>query len=316
MKKVLFIGGSLNQTNMMFQVAQALPEYACWFTPYYSDGIVQRAAEAGWLDFTILGGAHQRATKQFFSEKNVLLDTKGQHPDYDLVVTCSDLIIPKNIRSKNIILVQEGMMTPENLTYRIVRGLHLPRYLGNTAMTGLSHAYQKFCVASEGFRDLFVRKGIPAEKIIVTGIPNFDNLSEYAQNDFPHRDFVLGATSSLRESWQYENRKAFIRRVLEVAEGRPVIFKLHPNENHPRAIAEIERYAPGALVLPSGNINPMIANCSAMVTKFSSVLLVALGLGKAVYSDLDPVLAETLRPVQNGGTSARHIADVCRSFLE
>ena len=31
----------------------------------------------------------------------------------------------------------------------------------------------KFCVASEGYRDLFISKGVKPEKIYVTGIPNF-----------------------------------------------------------------------------------------------------------------------------------------------
>lgn len=313
-KKILFIGGSLNQTKMMYQVAAQLQEYDCWFSPYYGDGLVQTAAENGLLDFTILGGSHMQATKIFFETRQVQVDYKGERNRYDLVVTCSDLIVPRNIRHLPIVLVQEGMVTPENIVYHIVRSLGLPRYLGNTSMTGLSHAYVRFCVASEGFKTLFVRKGIAAQKIEVTGIPNFDNLGEYAANDFPHRDFVLGATSCLRESGQFENRRAFIEKVLDVAAGRPVIFKLHPNENHRRATQEIARFASGSIVLDSGNINPMIANCSAMVTKFSSVLLVALGMGKQVYSDIEPAIAETLRPLQNGGTSAHRIAGICREY--
>lgn len=314
-EKILFIGGSLNQTKITFQIAQQLPEYECWFSPYYGDGLVQRMAEYGWLDFTILGGTHKNATDHFLAEKTVRLDYKGQKNQYDLVVTCSDLIVPKNIRTKNIILVQEGMTTPENWVFHAVRGLRLPRYLGNTAMTGLSHAYRQFCVASEGFKELFVRKGVQPEKIAVTGIPNFDNLGLYSRNDFPHHNFILGATSCLRESGQYENRTRFIARVLDLAAGRPVIFKLHPNENHVRAVAEIRQHAPGALVYTNGDINPMIANCAAMVTKFSSVLLVALGMDKPVYSDLDTASIDRFRPVQNGGTSARNIADICRTYL-
>ena len=314
-KKILFIGGSLNQTTMMFRIAQALPEYEHSFSSYYGDGLVRLLAKSGLLDFTILGGGARRATETFFSENKLGTDHYGKRNDFDLVVTCSDLIVPKNIRNKPIVLVQEGMMTPENIVYHVVKNLNLPRYLGNTSMTGLSHAYQKFCVASEGFKEMFVRKGISPDKIAVTGIPNFDDLEQYHQNDFPYRDFVLGATSSLREAFQYEDRPAFIRKVLLVADGRRIVFKLHPNENHTRALREIEHHAPGAMTFTSGNINPMIANCTAMVTKYSSVMLVALGLGKLVYSDLEPAFAEQLRPVQNGGTSARLIADICRHYL-
>lgn len=315
-KSILFICGSLNQTKMMHQVALQLPEQDCWFSCYYGDGMVQRAAESGFLDFTILGGNHMRSTLEYLVKNQIqTLDYKGRQRNYDLVVTCSDLIVPKNIRSKNIILVQEGMLTPENLLYHLVRRLRLPRYLGNTSMTGLSHAYRRFCVASEGFQEIFIRKGIAPEKIAVTGIPNFDQLGQYAKNDFPYQGYILGATSSLRESWQYENRRQFIRWVLNVAAGRPVIFKLHPNENLVRAAREIKQYAPGNEIFTSGDINPMIANCTAMVTKYSSVLMVALGMDKQVYSDIDPAFVKKLRPVQNNGTSAQRIADICKEYL-
>lgn len=314
-KKILFIGGSLNQTTMMFRVARELPEYEHWFTPYYADGWVKRLAQNGFLDFTILAGGARRATETFFSENKVKVDYRGERHDYDLVVTCTDMFIPRNIRHKPIILVQEGMLTPENWVYHTVKNLGLPRYLGNTSMTGLSHAYQKFCVAAEGFKEIFVRKGVDPDRIAVTGIPNFDDLEQYKQNDFPYHAYILGATSCLRESYQFEDRPAFIRKVLDVADGRQVIFKLHPNENHSRALREIEHHAPGAITYTGGNIHHMIANCTAMVTKYSSVLLVALGMDKPVYSDLDPSVAASLRPVQNGGASARRIADICRQYL-
>ena len=48
---------------------------------------------------------------------------------YDLVVTCSDLVVPKNIRHGRVVLVQEGMTDPENMAYYLVKYLGLPRYL-------------------------------------------------------------------------------------------------------------------------------------------------------------------------------------------
>jgi hypothetical protein len=213
------------------------------------------------------------------------------------------------------VLVQEGMTDPENWRYRLVRTFGLPRWLANTSMTGLSHAYRAFCVASEGYAELFRRKGVAPERIEVTGIPNFDDCASFLPNAFPHRGYVLGATSCLRESWKSEDRRAFLRRCLEIANGRPLLFKLHPNENHARARREIERAAPHALVFESGNTNHMVANCDVLVTRYSSVVYVALALGKEVHSDLDTVTLRRLMPTQNGGSSARRIANVCRRFL-
>jgi hypothetical protein len=314
-RRVLFIGGSLNQTTMLHAIARELAEHECVFSPYYADGLLRRAAERGWLDFTILGGRPRAATEAFLRDAGATLDTYGEGGTPDLVVTSTDLIVQRNVRGRPLLLVQEGMTDPEDWRYRLVRGLSLPRWLANTSMTGLSKAYLAFCVASEGYAELFRRKGMPPERIVVSGIPNFDHCSSYLRNDFAHRGYVLGATSCLRETWKPEDRVAFLRRCLRVADGRPLLFKLHPNEDHARARREIERVAPRALVFETGNTNHMVANCDALVTRYSSVVYVALALGKQIHSDLDTLLLRRLMPLQNGGTSARRIADECRRLL-
>lgn len=313
--KVLFICGSMNQTTIIHQISQHLDDCERSFTPFYSDGPIDYAVKAGWLDFTVMGGQARTKTEQFLLNNNCNIDYKGGSHDYDLVVTCSDLIVPFNIRNKPVVLVQEGMTDPENFKYHLVKTLKLPRYLGNTSMSGLSHAYEKFCVASEGYRQLFIGKGVDPDKLEVTGVPNFDHVDRLRDNDFPHKNYVLAATSHLRETKKYENRKKFIHRVLDIADGRDVIFKLHPNEKHDRAIREIKKHAPGCEILTEGNTDHMIANCDALVTRYSTVLLVALALGKPVYSDLDPDFMQSLTPIQNGGSSARKIASICRKLL-
>ena len=314
-RRVLFIGGSFNQTTMLHAVARELREHECVFSLCYADGLLRWAAEHGWLDFTILGGRPQAMSEAFLRDSGAPLDRHGEGGIPDLVVTATDLIVQRNVAGRPMVLVQEGMTDPEDWRYRLVRALGLPRWLANTSMTGLSHAYRAFCVASEGHADLFRRKGVAPERIEVTGIPNFDDCAAFRRNDFPHRGYVLGATSCLRETWKPEDRRAFLRHCLEIADGRPLLFKLHPNENHARARREIERAAPGARVFESGNTNHMIANCDVLVTRYSSVLLVALALGKEVHCDLDAGTLRRLMPIQNGGSSARRIADVCRRFL-
>ena len=79
---------------------------------------------------------------------------------------------------------------------------------------------------------------------MVTGIPNFDDCRRFAASDFPHRGFALVCTSDARETWKRDNREAFLRRAVEIAAGRPLFVKLHPNENAPRAESEIARWAP------------------------------------------------------------------------
>ena len=313
--KILFICGSLNQTTMMHKIARHLPEFEHHYTPYYSDGFIDVLARNGLLDFSILGGEFRRQTEQYLNENFLSIDYRGVAHNYDLGLTCCDLLVPKNISTNRLILVQEGMTDPENLAYYLVKWLKLPRYLASTSTTGLSDAYNVFCVASEGYREHFERKGVKPEKLVVTGIPNFDNCAEWLKNDFPYKNFVLVATSDSRETFKIENRKKFIDQAVEIAAGRQLIFKLHPNEIVDRATLEINRYAPGAIVFSKGNINKMIANCDVLITRFSTVVYVGIALGKEVYSEFNLESLYRLAPIQNGGTSAHNIANVCRSLF-
>jgi hypothetical protein len=317
-KTVLCIGGSLNQTSMVHAVAtQLMDDYDCWFTPFYPDAGLQSVLHrAGALKFCIMGGQFLAQTQRYLQEHDLQVDYGGRRHDYDLVITTTDLIVQRNIRRKPLVLIQEGMTDPENLMFHLVKHVGLPRYLASTATTGLSDAYQVFCVASEGYRDFFVRKGVRPEKIVVTGIPNFDNSARFCHNRFPHQRYVLAATSDTRETFKRDDRGRFIAHCLEIAAGRPLIFKLHPNENVARSTREIHDLAPHALVLAGGNTGEMVANCDVLITQYSSVAFIGLALGKEVHSYFDVAELRRLLPIQNGGTSHRQIATVCRRLLE
>lgn len=312
--KILLICGSLNQTTMMHQISRHLAGFDCYFTPFYADGFLDEFQRRNLLDFTILGGKHRRNTLEYLKRERLQVDEGGQSRSYDIVLTCTDLIIQQNISGKKMVLVQEGMTEPEGLRYHLARTFGLPRYLANTSATGLSDAYNLFCVASPGYRKLFIQKGVRPEKIAVTGIPNFDHFNQYKKNDFPYHHYVLAATSNSREVFKPDNRVEFIRKVVNIAAGRRILFKLHPNENEIRARAEIERYAPGALIFEDGNIHHMVANCDVLVTQTSSVTFIGLALDKEVHSDLNLKQLRALMPIQNEGTSAYLIADFCRQL--
>jgi hypothetical protein len=315
-KRVLFICGSINQTTQMEQIAANLPDYSCHFTPYYGDTVLGLCCRMGLAEFSVMGKKLSRRCLEYLTSRGLPTDPKGRTWTYDLIITCSDLVIPKNVAGKVTILVQEGMTDPENLLYRLVRRFRfLPRWLASTAATGLSDRYNFFCVASAGYRDLFIRKGVKPDKLVVTGIPNFDNCAKYLDNQFPHRNFVLVCTSDGRETFKADDRKALIRKAVSIAGGRKLIFKLHPNENSRRAASEIARYAPRALVYSSGSAEEMVANCDVLVTEYSSTAYVGLALGKEVHSYFDIEELKALLPIQNRA-AASNVAEVCRSLLE
>jgi hypothetical protein len=314
-KKILFICGSLNQTTQMHQIARELPEHDHAYTPYYGHGSIELLRRARCLEFTVLGFKLRRRCLDYLERHQLPLDFHGLAGDYDLVLTCSDLIVPKNIRKRPVILVQEGILDPAGLPFHLCRRLKvLPLWLAGTSTTGLSGRYERFCVASAGYRDLFVANGARGERIVVTGIPNFDDCKRYERNDFPYRNYVLVCSSDARETFKRDDRREFIGRCLAVAAGRQLIFKLHPNENAARATREIKALAPEALVYSSGCAEEMIANCDVLITQYSSTVFVGVALGKEVYSYNDLAEVRRLLPLQNR-SAARNIAAVCRELL-
>jgi hypothetical protein len=300
----------------MHQISRQLPKYEHSFSPYYCDGLHEILRKIGLMEFTIIGNKLAKICRMYLQNHNLPIDYKGKNRPYDLVVTCSDVYLQKNIRKDKVVLVQEGITDAESVLFRLVKRFRfLPRWLAGTSATGLSDGYHAFCVASNGYREFFIRKGARPEKIIVTGIPNFDNCQRYCSNDFPHRHYVLVCTSPLREIFQGEDRKAFLRKAVEIAAGRQLIIKLHPNENEERAIREIRWHAPGAMVFTTGSAEEMIANCDVLITRFSSTAFVGIALGKETHSDFDMDELRRLMPVQND-SAALNIANVCRRFLE
>jgi hypothetical protein len=313
--RVLFICGSINQTTQMHQIAQQLTECDCYFSTYFDDGYPETLKRLRLTETTPLGYKLSARALAYLQRHNLALDLEGRNGPYDLVLTCSDLLVPGRIRRSPIVLVQEGMTDPEGLFYRIWRKYPwFPRWLAGTAVTGLSDLYTRFCVASDGYKRHFVSKGANPDKIVVTGIPNFDNCRRFLDNTFPLRDYVLVCTSDIRETFGREDREALIAKAVRIANGRLLIFKLHPNERPGRATREIERFAPDARIYATGPTEEMIANCSVLITRFSSTAYVGLALGKEVYSDFDIEDLHHKMPIQTG-RAAEAIAAVCRGLM-
>ena len=319
-KKILFTIGSPNQASQMHQIASLLPDYDCYFSQLYSNHPVIRIAKRmGLLDTTILAGEFKRKGDAYLEKHRLRNDYARSiyRNSYDLVLLCTDVLVTKELRQMKTVWVQEGMTDPITPWGRWTHGLGLPGYFAkNTAFNGSSNICDIYCAASEGYKDQFNQRGTDISRIVVTGIPNYDNAAVFLNNDFPHRGYVLVATSDIRETFNTEDRPAFIRHCVRIAGNRQLIFKLHPNEKKDRAVPEIKENAPGALIYTEGNTEHMIANCSELITQYSTVVYIGIALGKKVHSYFDVELLKRLAPVQNEGRSAYHIADVCRHYIE
>lgn len=324
-KKILFLIGSPNQTTQMHQIASELAEFDCYFSQLYYDGpwlpLYHTVLQLGLLEKTIVSGYLKQHGDRYLAEHGLRNDYKAAiySNKYDLVVACSDLILPQSLLdSTKTVFVQEGMTDQITWWSRVIKALKLPPTLAvGTSLNGTSNICDIYCVASPGYKQHFSKWGTDPNRIAVTGIPNFDNAQQFLRNDFPHRGYVMVATTDMRETFRPENRKKFIRQAARIADGRPMLFKLHPNEAMERAVAEIKRYAPvGTLIFTEGNTNHMIANCDELITQYSTVVYVGIGLGKKVHSFFDVAELKRMMPIQNGGQSARNIAVICRHFID
>lgn len=323
-KKVLFLIGSPNQTTQMHQIAQLLEdEFDPYFSQLYYDGwqrpFYKFLLRTGMLDTTIVTGPIKAKADKYLAKHGLANDFEARQfgNTYDLLVCCSDVIVPwPLVRTTKTVFVQEGMTDPLNWWARFVRTMNwMPILAIGTALNGLANCCDIYCVASEGYREHFAHVGVDRNKLAVTSIPNFDNAERLRDNDFPHHGYVLAATSDLRETFSPDNRKKFILDCVRIAAGRPLFFKLHPNEQADRAIAEIKQYAPpDTQVFTEGNTDHMIANCVELITQYSTVVYVGLALGKPVHSYFDVEDLKRKMPWQNGGTAARRIAAICRGF--
>lgn len=316
-KRVLFVCGSINQTTQMHQIAKVLPELEASFSPFFAGAFYDLCRKAKLIEWTILGNRLRHRCLDYLNRHHLQVDLEAQCAPYDLIVNCTDIVVAPALLKTPMVLVQEGIMDPPNGWLPAIQRFPqmIPRWYNGTAATGLSFAYERFCVASQGYLSYFASIGVPRERMVVTGIPNFDDCRRYCNNDFPHRHFVLVCTSDARETFKKDDRDTLIRYATELARGRQLIFKLHPNENFERARAEIRNLAPEALVYQEGSAEEMIANCDVFVGQYSSTAFVAMALNKEVHSYWGREELRRLLPEQNGCAAAK-IANVCRSVIQ
>lgn len=320
-KKILFVIGSPNQTSQMHQIASRLSEYDCFFSQIYSKHpFIKRVVRSGLLDTTIFGGEFRRKGDAYLKKHQLRNDYAQSlyNNKYDMALLCTDLLVTKELRALKTVWVQEGMTDPVTDWGSLTHRLGLPSYMAmNTAFNGSGNICDLYCAASQGYKEQFSRLGTDASRIFVTGIPNYDNVATFLNNDFSHRGYVLVATSDIRETFHKDDRSAFIGNCVKIAGGRQLIFKLHPNEKKERAISEIRQLAPSdAIIYTEGNTEHMVANCDELITQYSTVVYIGIALGKKVHSYFDVEELKRLAPIQNGGMSAANIAEICRQYIE
>lgn len=319
-KKILLLTGSMNQTTQMIGIANELKDHDCWFSQLFTDNIILNFLinRTRLLNGTIISNPFREASEKHLLAHNYNIDYKATLHKYDLIIFCSDMLVPKRMRQQDTVWVQEGMIDKITVLSKLVKAFRLPSLLCfNTSLNGTSNKCDVYCTASEGYKEYITRLGTEASKVRVTGIPNYDNAIQYVHNKLEHKSYVMVATSDIRETARRENRALFIKECVAIANGRQLLFKLHPNENQERAIREIKSIAPeNTLIYTEGNTHEMIANCEELITQYSTVVYTGISLGKKVHSWFDVETLKRMEPLQNNGTSTRNIAAVCQELLQ
>jgi len=320
-KRIIYIVGSLNQCRQMHAISQCLPSHDHYFTQLFPDSRIGRIArQLGAFENTIMGYRRKAMADAYLKEHGLQEDFQAERfrSEYDLVVCCTDMIVPDRLLARKTVFVQEGMTDPMTSWAKMVNKLRMPGYLAfDTSLNGTSNLCDVYCVGSEGYRNHFSRWGTDRGRIIVTGIINYDNCIAYRNNDFPHHDYVMVATSDIREMKGLDDREAFIRKCTTIAGERRLLFKFHPNEDNVRATDEVRRWAPSdALIYTEGNTEEMIANSCELITQLSTVVYVGIALGIPVHSYFDLQELSSRAPLQNGGSTALKISGLCEAFMD
>jgi len=322
-KNILCVVGSLNQTTQLHSISKHLEkDFNIYFTQIFGEGFFYKiVAESGILDNTVLGrdSSFTKSSQEYIRSQKLNYDYRGQSKNvkYDLALLSTDLIVPSSFQKIKTAWVQEGMIDPVNRLTKLINKLNLPAYAtANTALNGTTNTADIYFSMSEGYKNYFNQYGTNRDKILVTGVPNFDNISALNLTTYKESNYVLVATSDIRELGGNEDRSDFIRKCIDIAKGRKIIFKPHPNENLDRVKAEINALIPQAEIITEPIIDTLIAHCDTLVTQYSSCVYVGLVLGKNIYSYFPIEELEAKKPIQNNGTSSEIIAGIVKEFAE
>lgn len=315
-KKILLVCGSLNQTRIMHAIGGQLKNsYELKYSTFYIDGFWSFLNRTTLINRTIAGGTFKEQSSQYLRDHRLPVDEGGYEDNYDLVLIPQDVFLAKRPRGVPRVLIQEGMTDPTHFWFYFTRLLRLPLWFSSTSGTGLSRAYEFFCVASEGYKSHFAGLGISTDKLYVTGIPTFDDCKKIKPAP-EYLGYSLVATSDSRETGKwYDFRHQYLRKLRKQINNQKIIFKLHPNEKYEKAKKEIISIFPEAIVVQQGSIDPLIAACSELYCQYSSVAFIGKALGKKVYSYYSGHYLDERLPWQNNGSSALLIANHIRDYL-
>src|SRR5437764_888906 len=106
-RKILFITGSMNRTSQMYQISRHLADFDCWFSQLFPDtGLLKTLVKyTNLADGTIIANHFRTKSEKYLQQQGVQIDYEGNKHKYELVVFCTDMIVPKKFRQTKTIWV-------------------------------------------------------------------------------------------------------------------------------------------------------------------------------------------------------------------
>ncbi len=182
-------------------------------------------------------------------------------------------------------------------------GLHIKF---NSDVFGGGNA-KKFAVIGQGCFDNYVSMGIPAETMIITGHPTYENLHKNADKlirdmvsrkeifevlNIPNNQkLILWCTNDQRTYFEgihtyeemYESWETKVKILLELEGKYEIVIKIHPKEKL-NDYRQLERLSPRVHVINKYDVLKLIPHSELVITRFSSTAVSALCLKKPVIT--------------------------------
>ena len=201
-----------------------------------------------------------------------------------------------SIEKPKLLVVMNEITTIGNIAVHIAKGKGIKTAWIQHGTVGDASNFTPSCVDmlavwGDAPKHAFIKKGVPEERIIITGSPQFDDLAlrniDFKEKELinlgvkPDKKVIVLATQSIPNIEQIT--EALSRAVKEIPKTQLVI-KTHPSEYLTKKYLEIAGKHLDNTVLTKEYLYPLLNRCDLLVISSSTVGMEAMILGKPVIT--------------------------------
>jgi len=246
----------------------------------------------------------------FFYARKELPERRVSSLCYDaLARTIAILIRALKLSKSSVILVESDHVLPCRIAVLVGKHARIPSLLLlHQGVIGYNYSISKFLVDKIGVigpfaREILVSRGVPKNKIVVTGRPAYDDLGKLRFNKLetcrkfgldPNKKIFLYTTENIGALQTRKRVYAICRAIRKLviqfqSSGQltkvPGFFiKVHPDEDMNSYVQIVNDVGADAHISKTGNFYEILSMCDVLITGFSTATLDAMILGKPVIT--------------------------------